>query len=44
MSVPVPLLLPVLVDEVLLEESGPVLPVMDQVLPEPGSSRWCISG
>ncbi|WP_372983074.1 ABC transporter ATP-binding protein [Marinobacter sediminum] len=34
MSVPVPLLLPVLVDEVLLEESGPVLPVMDQVLPE----------
>ncbi|WP_431190821.1 ABC transporter ATP-binding protein [Marinobacter alexandrii] len=34
MSVPVPLLLPVLVDEVLLEESGPVLPLMDQVLPE----------
>lgn len=34
MSVPVPLLLPVLVDEVLLEESGPVLPVMNRVLPE----------
>lgn len=33
-SVPVPLLLPVLVDEVLLEEAGPVLPVMRQFLPE----------
>ncbi|MGB1476361.1 MAG: ABC transporter ATP-binding protein [Marinobacter salsuginis] len=33
MSVPVPLLLPVLVDEVLLDESGPVLPVMDSILP-----------
>lgn len=33
MSVPVPLLLPVLVDEVLLEESGPVLPVLNQLLP-----------
>ena len=33
MSVPVPLLLPVLVDEVLLDEPGPVLPVMDSVLP-----------
>ncbi|MGM0768562.1 MAG: ABC transporter ATP-binding protein [Pseudomonadota bacterium] len=33
MSVPVPLLLPVLVDEVLLEEDGPVLPVMNAVLP-----------
>lgn len=31
MSVPVPLLLPVLVDEVLLEESGPVLPVLNQL-------------
>lgn len=34
MSVPVPLLLPVLVDEVLLDEPGPVLPVMDSLLPE----------
>ncbi|QSP95340.1 ABC transporter ATP-binding protein [Marinobacter salinisoli] len=34
LSVPVPLLLPVLVDEVLLQESGPVLPVMDQLLPQ----------
>lgn len=34
MSVPVPLLLPVLVDEVLLDEPGPVLPVMDTLLPE----------
>jgi len=33
-SVPVPLLLPVLVDEVLLDEAGPVLPVMRAVLPE----------
>ncbi|WP_427902084.1 ABC transporter ATP-binding protein [Marinobacter goseongensis] len=33
MSVPVPLLLPVLVDEVLLEESGPVLPFMNTLLP-----------
>ncbi len=33
MSVPVPLLLPVLVDEVLLDEPGPVLPVMDSILP-----------
>ncbi|MHA7808965.1 MAG: ABC transporter ATP-binding protein [Marinobacter adhaerens] len=33
MSVPVPLLLPVLVDEVLLDEPGPVLPVMDSFLP-----------
>lgn len=33
MSVPVPLLLPVLVDEVLLEESGPVLPALNQLLP-----------
>ncbi len=33
MSVPVPLLLPVLVDEVLLDEPGSVLPVMDSILP-----------
>lgn len=33
MAVPVPLLLPVLVDEVLLDEEGPVLPVMDAMLP-----------
>ncbi len=33
-SVPIPLLLPVLVDEVLLDEEGPVLPVMQVVLPE----------
>lgn len=33
MSVPVPLLLPVLVDEVLLDEPGAVLPVMDSILP-----------
>ncbi|PVY76276.1 ATP-binding cassette subfamily C protein [Tamilnaduibacter salinus] len=33
-SVPVPLLLPVLVDEVLLEKDGPVLPVMNAVLPQ----------
>lgn len=33
-SVPLPLLLPVLVDEVLLDEPGPVLPVMNAVLPE----------
>ena len=33
-SVPIPLLLPVLVDEVLLDESGPVLPVMQTFLPE----------
>ncbi|WP_404369180.1 ABC transporter ATP-binding protein [Marinobacter sp.] len=33
-SVPIPLLLPVLVDEVLLDESGPVLPVMRTFLPE----------
>ncbi len=33
-SVPIPLLLPVLVDEVLLDEEGPVLPVMRAVLPE----------
>lgn len=33
MSVPVPLLLPVLVDEVLLDEPGPVLPVMNALLP-----------
>lgn len=32
-SVPVPLLLPVLVDEVLLDKPGPVLPVMDSILP-----------
>ena len=34
MSVPIPLLLPVLVDEVLLDEGGPVLPLMDAVLPQ----------
>ena len=33
-SVPIPLLLPVLVDEVLLDETGPVLPVMQTTLPE----------
>lgn len=33
-SVPIPLLLPVLVDEVLLDEAGPVLPVMQAMLPE----------
>ena len=33
MSVPVPLLLPVLVDEVLLDKPGPVLPVMNSILP-----------
>ncbi|OZB14150.1 MAG: ABC transporter ATP-binding protein, partial [Marinobacter sp. 34-60-7] len=33
MSVPLPLLLPVLVDEVLLNEPGPVLPVMNSMLP-----------
>ena len=33
MSVPIPLLLPVLVDEVLLDEAGPVLPAMNVVLP-----------
>ncbi|MEX2474638.1 ABC transporter ATP-binding protein [Marinobacter sp.] len=33
MSVPIPLLLPVLVDEVLLDDSGPVLPVMNALLP-----------
>jgi ATP-binding cassette subfamily C protein len=33
-SVPIPLLLPVLVDEVLLDESGPVLPVMQGFLPQ----------
>ncbi|PXX93837.1 ABC transporter ATP-binding protein [Marinobacter vulgaris] len=33
-SVPIPLLLPVLVDEVLLDEAGPVLPVMQAVLPQ----------
>ncbi len=33
-SVPIPLLLPVLVDEVLLEEAGPVLPFLQLVLPE----------
>ncbi len=32
-SVPLPLLLPVLVDEVLLGQAGPVLPVMDRLLP-----------
>nr|WP_228276936.1 ABC transporter ATP-binding protein [Marinobacter sp. JSM 1782161] len=32
-SVPLPLLLPVLVDEVLLDKPGPVLPVMDAILP-----------
>ena len=32
-SVPIPLLLPVLVDEVLLDEEGPVLPVMQAFLP-----------
>ncbi|MEX0605801.1 MAG: ABC transporter ATP-binding protein [Marinobacter sp.] len=32
-SVPIPLLLPVLVDEVLLDEAGPVLPVMQSILP-----------
>ncbi len=32
-SVPLPLLLPVLVDEVLLDKPGPVLPVMDAFLP-----------
>ncbi len=31
--VPVPLLLPVLVDEVLLDQAGPVLPVMQAILP-----------
>ena len=31
-SVPIPLLLPVLVDEVLLEEAGPVLPFLQLVL------------
>ncbi|MEC7816117.1 MAG: ABC transporter ATP-binding protein [Pseudomonadota bacterium] len=35
-SVPLPLLLPVLVDEVLLDEPGSVLPVMNSVLP----SEW----
>ncbi len=34
MSVPVPLLLPVLVDEVLLDEAGPVLPIMNRLLPD----------
>ncbi|MBS3804679.1 MAG: ABC transporter ATP-binding protein [Oleiphilaceae bacterium] len=33
-SVPVPLLLPILVDEVLLDETGPVIPTMQQFLPE----------
>lgn len=33
-SVPVPLLLPVLVDEVLLDKPGPVLPFMRLLLPE----------
>lgn len=33
-SVPIPLLLPVLVDEVLLDDPGPVLPAMNAVLPE----------
>lgn len=33
-SVPIPLLLPVLVDEVLLDEEGPVLPVMQAFLPD----------
>ena len=33
MSVPVPLLLPVLVDEVLLDKPGPVLPAMNSLLP-----------
>ncbi len=33
-SVPIPLLLPVLVDEVLLDKAGPVLPVMQGFLPE----------
>lgn len=33
-SVPIPLLLPVLVDEVLLDEPGPVLPFMQALLPE----------
>lgn len=32
-SVPVPLLLPVLVDEVLLNEPGPILPVMQRIFP-----------
>jgi len=32
-SVPIPLLLPVLVDEVLLDEAGPVVPVMQSILP-----------
>lgn len=32
-SVPVPLLLPVLVDEVLLEQPGPILPLMQQIFP-----------
>ena len=32
-SVPIPLLLPVLVDEVLLAAPGPVLPAMDRLLP-----------
>ncbi|RMF15409.1 MAG: ABC transporter ATP-binding protein, partial [Gammaproteobacteria bacterium] len=33
-AVPVPLLLPVLVDEVLLGEPGPVVPLMQSLLPE----------
>lgn len=33
-SVPVPLLLPLLVDEVLLEQPGPVLPLLNAMLPE----------
>jgi len=32
-SIPVPLLLPLLVDEVLLQQSGPIVPVLDSLLP-----------
>ena len=47
-SVPIPLLLPVLVDEVLLDEAGPVLPVItdtdvDDVVDRANGTNfgWC---
>ncbi|MEM6796467.1 MAG: ABC transporter ATP-binding protein, partial [Acidobacteriota bacterium] len=33
-TVPLPLLFPALVDEILLDQPGPVLPQLDRVLPE----------
>ena len=42
-SVPIPLLLPLLVDEVLLGHGDAALKVMNHLLPDPGSAPSVIS-